>query len=270
MQIVRYTIELKKKDDEVDVRTMGDIHYGSPGCDEQMLIKNLQLIKRSPNMYVIGMGDYVENNTPFNDRGLKTFDLEQIIKSKAPLLSQQIKKIKELLEPIAPKTIGLHIGNHEDRTMTHDDFKCQITEPLGVNYLGDKAYIALDFTYRGKLIYQYKLLSAHSRFGGQQDGTVMMAAYRAYNEYEDFDAVLFGHTHFTFAVKKFRKFLDATVNPPELKQKKFYIVNTGTFLRGEMEDFDSYGDKKLGGGSREPGTATLTFQPYKGEMYAHT
>jgi predicted phosphodiesterase len=272
MEVIRYTIEIPDKsmlNGQFSILFMGDWHVGNPGCDDEKLKKALEKIKTDPFCYTILMGDLIENATPLTERSLKTFNLEAVLKSKSPLPSQQVRIVRALLEPIKHKIIGALIGNHEDRAWSHDDFRLNITEPLGINYLGDKAYIALDFVYRGKLVHQYKLVVGHSRFGGKYDGTVGMAAEKAFNEYEDFDCLAFGHTHFSFAHKKFRKFLRDVDGKLELMQRKYYLINTGTFLRSEVQGVDLYPDKTFGGGVREPGTVTLSFIPGKGELYAH-
>lgn len=261
---------MNRKDEEWYLRPMGDIHFGHPGHDLEMFQESIDLVKNSPNYLTIGMGDFVENNT-VTGRGAKTFDEEMPLakKGKALLPSQEIREFRELWKPIASKTIGMLIGNHEDRTINHDYFKLLFTEPLGVPYLGDRAYIILNFTYRGQLVNQYKLIALHSRFGGQYGGTVQMAAMRGYNAYEGFDALLYGHTHYTQAEKQYRKYLDTSAEPPQLVTRKYYLVNTGCFVKSEIEDYDNYPDKKFNGGIREPGTVTLRFHPIKGRFHAY-
>lgn len=269
MQIVVHNVKMHSLTEEWFLRPLGDIHYGHPGHDEEMFKESIELIAKSQNYLTLGIGDYVENNT-VTGRGAKTFDEEMPLaqKDKSILPSQQIREFIELWKPISSKTIGLHIGNHEDRTINHDLFRLLFTEPLGVKYLGDKAYIILNFTYKGQFVNQYKLITMHSRFGGQFSGTVQMAAMRGYNAYEGFDAILFGHTHYTAVEKQHRKFVDTTAETPQLGLRKYYIVNTGCFVRGEIEGYDNYSDRKFGGGVREPGTVTLRFQPQKGSFHA--
>ena len=261
---------MDRKDAEYFMLPLSDIHYGHPGHDIEMFKEKLDLIANSPNYLTIGMGDYVENNT-VTGRGAKTFDEEMPLaqKGNSILPSQQIREFREMWKPIASKTIGMLIGNHEDRTINHDLFKLLFTEPLGVRYLGDRAYIILNFTYRGQLVNQYKLIALHSRFGGQYGGTVQMAAMRGYNAYEGFDALLYGHTHYTQAEKQYRKFLDTTAEKPQLVTRKYYLVNTGCFVKSEIEDYDNYPDKKFNGGIREPGTVTLRFEPIRGRFHAY-
>lgn len=269
MEIVTHNVQMKRLDEVWKLRPLGDIHYGHPGHELEMFKESLDLIAKDPHYLTIGMGDYVENNT-VTGRGAKTFDEEMPLASKSILPSQQIREFRELWKPIVSKTIGMLIGNHEDRTINHDLFKLLFTEALGVRYLGDRAYIILNFMYRGKLVNQYKLIVTHSRFGGQYSGTVQMAAMRAYNAYENFDALLYGHTHYCAADKSFRKYLDTQGEKPQLVNRKYYLVNTGCFVKGEIEGYDNYADKKFNGGIREPATATLTFEPAKGRFHAHS
>lgn len=259
-------------DAEWKILFLGDIHLGNPGCDTEKVKRSVEKILNDPTLYWLGMGDYCENNNPDNQRSLATYDKEMagiMGQQGLSLLSQQVRAIRHVFGPISSKCIGLLIGNHEDRTMTHDDFKLLLTEPLKVNYLGDKSYIALEFRFRGRTIHTYKLIVGHSDYAGQYNGTVSMAAQRFMGSYEDFDIFAFGHTHYSFADKQHRKVLDVSKPKPELKHRKFYILNTGTFLRSEVEGFDPYTDKSFKGGIREVGTVTASFYPSKGEVYAH-
>lgn len=275
MQIIRYRINMEKKDDQYYLLPLGDIHWNNPGCDVEMFRRKRNLIRDNPYYITVLIGDNTENNNSENERSLATFDPEMLaLMGKKGLPSQQIREIREELKPIIHKAIGMHPGNHDDRTMNHDSFKLNYIEwfklaaGVDVNYLGDRAYIILEFYHKKKLVYEYKLITMHgTSFNGKTPSTVENAVYNAYNGYEDFDAIIFGHTHFTFANKHYRKYLDTTT--AELKTKKYYIVNTGTFLNGEMVDIDAYGDKKFSGAIREPGTATLTFNPYQAELFAH-
>lgn len=261
---------MHSKNEEWFLRPLGDIHYGHPGHNSQMFKESIELVRDNPNYLTIGIGDYVENNT-VTGRGAKTFDEEMPLaqKGNSILPSQEIREFRELWKPIVPKTVGMLIGNHEDRTINHDMFKLLFTEPLGVKYLGDKAYIILNFIYKGQLVNQYKLIAMHSRFGGQYAGTVQMAAMRGYNAYEGFDAVLYGHTHYSQIEKQHRKSIDTTTESPQLVLKKYYLVNTGCFVYSEIEGYDNYSDKKFGGGIREPSTVTLRFTPFKRGFHAY-
>lgn len=266
-----YDIKMPKIDQRYRLRPLGDIHLGNPCCDEARLKNSIKKIQNGEGddyiWFTIGMGDYVENNTADTPRGLKTFDKEQNAASKFPLESQQVREFRELWQPIANKTIGLLMGNHEDRTISHDMFKLLFTEPLGIKYLGDKAYILLRFSYKGKVVREWKVLAAHSRFGGKKHGTVLNAAENAYAGYEGFHIMLFGHTHFAIQDKYQRTSvkIDET-GKIYTDEEKVFIVNTGSFLKSEIEGFESYTEKPLSI-NRSPGTVTMEFRPADNHIY---
>lgn len=270
---------MKKFEDEYFLRPLNDIHFGNPCFDEEFFEKNISWIENNPYALTLGIGDNIENNNSFNERSLKTFDPEMLAKMGIKgLESDQLRTIrlywKRLVEQ--DKVIGMHPGNHEDRTQYHDRFKLDFIDWFkttcgkNVNYLGDKAFISLEFYHKKKPVAQYKILSLHGTFGGKTPYTVGNAAYNGYNAYEGFDLILFGHTHFTFANKHYRTYLDTSGEDPVPRKKKYYIVNTGTFLRDSIEGFDSYGDKYLSGAAREPGTATIRFTPHDNDLNAYT
>lgn len=259
---------MKSLNEKWHLLPLGDIHYGNPAHDNKAFRRALRRVKNHPNYLTIGMGDYVENNSAINERSLKTFDSEALAKEgKDGLLSEQIRKFHAMWEPVKDKTIGLLIGNHEDRTMNHDMFKLLFTDQLKLPYLGDLAFIQLSFVYRGKPVRDYIILATHSRFGGNMHGSVMNSAQRAVNAY-DVDLVLFGHTHYCALSKMKRIQLDTSGDSPQIREKKIIICNTGSFMASHVQGFDAYTDKKIGS-LRDVGTVTITFHPKTGDMFAH-
>ena len=57
----RVTIELNKLDDEIFLRPLGDVHIGNLGCDVEKFKRNVDYVRKTPNCYTIGMGDYIDN-----------------------------------------------------------------------------------------------------------------------------------------------------------------------------------------------------------------
>jgi hypothetical protein len=271
LEALTFIVKMNSLDESWQVVPLGDIHYGALGCDEEKFLSVVKRISEGKNFLTIGMGDYVENNgiTGRNGSMNKHFDLDAIAKSgKKGLISEQRRWIKQIWQPLIPKTIGMLIGNHEDRSMSHDEFKEMITEPLGVNYLGDSAYINLVFTYRGKFVNNYTILAQHSRFDTHTHGTSINKASSALQSW-DFDVHLFGHTHFALVDKLHRNYLDTIAETPRIAFRKAIIANTGAFLRANVEGVDSYTDKTIGNVNRDVGTITITFEPKTGEFYGH-
>lgn len=268
---------MPKIDETFCLVPLGDIHYGSPNHDREEFLKHVKQVVDTDNYFTMGMGDYIENNVvTARDQQSKAFSTEQAAASKTPLPTQELREFREIWKPLAvksktypqTKTVGLHIGNHEDRMATpHDMFKLSFTEPLGVEYLGDFAMTDLLFMYRGKPVYHYVIVSAHgSRIISQVQGTVITTATRKFAAY-DYDVALFGHTHYAQQAKTKIGFLDTEGEAPVYREKKRLLINTGSFVHGHVEGFDAYTDKAFGS-LRDIGTVTVKFDPYNKNVYA--
>ena len=46
---------------EIELICLGDLHIGDHNCDYQLLNKQIDYINSKPNIFVIGMGDYINN-----------------------------------------------------------------------------------------------------------------------------------------------------------------------------------------------------------------
>ena len=54
-------IKLDRKDDDIQIRPLGDIHIGNLGCDLEEFKKSVKWVASNHNHYTIGMGDYIDN-----------------------------------------------------------------------------------------------------------------------------------------------------------------------------------------------------------------
>ena len=52
--------ELETRRKKISVAFVGDIHYGAEPCLEDEFKKFIRLIHKNPNIYWIGIGDYME------------------------------------------------------------------------------------------------------------------------------------------------------------------------------------------------------------------
>jgi hypothetical protein len=57
----RITIQLRKKDDSFHLRPLGDIHLGNIGRDVDKLQKHIDFVRKRPDYYTVGMGDFIDN-----------------------------------------------------------------------------------------------------------------------------------------------------------------------------------------------------------------
>ena len=62
--------DLKKKDEIINVRPLGDIHIGNLGCDVTEFQKSLDWVAEKENHFTIGMGDYIDNVMAYAQGGV--------------------------------------------------------------------------------------------------------------------------------------------------------------------------------------------------------
>lgn len=261
----KVTVNLKKKDDIIHLRPLGDIHLGNLGCDVDKLKKSVQKVVDEPNYYTIGMGDYIDNVMAFANGGVDKRWNPETIDRETLTTEEQTDLFLKLWKPIAGKTWGLLAGNHEWKTINQRRFIKDFCEPLKVDYLGRLAYIYLSCNYRGETICNYLILALHGGYNGLQAGG---AVNRLTQIGADFDAdlVLMGHNHDSWVRTGVRTGYDLETNNPT--ERKIVYANTGTFLQGYRAGIDSYVEINPRSAKRT-GTITITFEPYKAGLYGH-
>lgn len=261
----RVTVDLAKKDDEIHLRPLGDIHLGNLGCNLDKFRANIAYIKKSPYHYTIGMGDYIDNVMAFaNGMVDKRWNPETVDRDTLTT-EEQTDKIVELWRPIASKTWGMLAGNHEWKTVNQRRFIKDFCNPLGIKYLGRLAYVYLTCRYNKKILRNYLILALHGGYSGMQAGGGVNRMKQIGADF-DADVVLMGHSHDTWTRTGTRIGYDPHTNNPI--QKKILYCNTGTFLEGYAKGVDSYVEINPREAKRI-GTVTITFNPQDGGLHAH-
>src|SRR3990167_1046435 len=166
----QFTINLKKKDDIIHLRPLGDIHLGNLGCDIEKFEKNVEHITSHEDHYTIGMGDYIDNISAWANGGIDKRWNPETVDRKMLTTEEQTDKFVNIWKPIANKTLGFLAGNHEWKTINQRRFIKDFCEPLNIKYLGRLAYVNLSFKHQGKIIRDYLLLVLHGGYIGLQAG----------------------------------------------------------------------------------------------------
>lgn len=265
MFCIRKTIELPKKDSIIHLRPLGDIHLGNLGCDIDKYVKNIEFLKKNDDYIVIGMGDYIDNVMAYANGSIDKRWNPETVDRKMLTTEEQTETFLESWKPIAHKTLGLHAGNHEWKTINQKRFITDFCKPLDLPYLGRLAYTSLTFEHKGKEIRNYLILSMHGGYSGIQAGGAVNRMKAITGDF-DADVVLMGHNHDTWVRPIVRTGYDRKHNVPV--EKKVLLGNTGTFLRGYEKGVDSYVEINPKEAKRV-GTITITFDPYKGDLFGH-
>lgn len=189
-----------KTDDVINLVPIFDLHIMNPTFDKELYSQVVSFIRRTPNTYWMGGGDYGEyinfKDKRFNPTNcypdLKVRDLADIVK-------KETEVFEDMSAPIlnSNKCLGLMTGNHDNK-MDKDGFGHivqNICNKHNLRYLGYSGFMRLLFqkfhssTFRKFEIYYHHGYSAPRTSGGRVNNL-----YKMVIEHES-DLTLTGHSH---------------------------------------------------------------------------
>ena len=193
---------------------IGDFHIGNKNYRGDLLKKTLK--KLTPDMEIIGMGDYCE----FINQASYKYE-SQIISP-----DNQFKEFKRLMKPFAERgqIITILKGNHEDRYFNKLDMLEMWCNQYGIAYNGRHRIIP----FGNKYIYAHHPQSSATTTAGRS------TVFRRMRDVQEADIYLTGHFHSLFQetshkYNRKRELLD------------IYFACTGSYL----EYKNSYAEQKL-------------------------
>lgn len=286
----RVIIDLKKNDDVVNLRPLGDIHIGNIGCDLEEFEKQLQYVEKHDNCYTVMMGDAIDNVQAYAQGMVdKRWNPETTTRNTLTT-EEQTDLFVDKWSRVADKSLGMIAGNHEWKTINQRRFIKDFCNPVkyvenseGIkeavldkktrkpltlyhnDYLGRLAYLMLSFRHKDKILRNYLGLVLHGGYAGAYPGGAVNRLKAISGDF-DCDFILMGHSHDTGVWSSVRTGYDLKTN--NLVEKKVILGMTGTFLRGYAKGVDSYVEINPRSAKRV-GTITLSFNPYSGGMYGH-
>lgn len=168
---------------------LGDWHLGSRQCDIEFIRRVVELIRRDPNGYWVGMGDLMENAIV----GSKSDVYLQAIPPK-----EQMDRIVELLAPIKAKGLFLIAGNHEARTMRQVGVLPEqyISIALGLPFKGYSCMATFSLM-RAHRPHNFTCYFHHNYGGGYSTGGKVNRADCLRRIAPTADAAFSGHFHIT-------------------------------------------------------------------------
>ncbi len=180
---------------EVRVYPIGDIHFGSIHCDEDAIEREIELIRKDKDGYIIGMGDYADSILKNDPR----FDIEGLPEwlKKGNIMESERERVVKLFKPVQKKVITLLTGNHEEELHIRfqDDITRNICKDLVVPYGGYSCFLALKFERSGSNDHHTVIIHAwHGAGAAQTEGARLMRLVRLVNDIQA-DIYLMGHLH---------------------------------------------------------------------------
>lgn len=288
-------INLEKHDDIFHLRPIGDVHVGSPNFNKNKFESTIEQIKKDPLMWTIGMGDYIDNILAYANGGIdKRWNYHAQRRSQMTTL-EQVSYFVKWWSKVANKSLGMHTGNHEWKTVDKQRFimdfcnpveskiiidhdtDTQTLEPMinpdtkkanvlyNEKYLGRMAFTHLGFNYNKKRIANYTIVSHHGGYSGMKKGGAVNRMTDIVNDF-DCDLLLMGHNHDAGVSRKTRLRLD--YSDFTVYRKKILLGNTGTFMDSYKLGHDGY-EEISPREAKDASTITITFEPYKGGIKGH-
>ena len=231
------------------VRVLSDIHLGVRACDEQALARAVREIRDDPDCYWIGLGDVADcvnkaDKKRFSARSLADWitvaDIDDIV-------GAQVRRVNEVLNPIAGKCLGFLMGNHEEaiaKFYERDAYGAIVRglvaagapDDIGLGYAGWIQVVADDGYGQQHVTTIY---AHHGYGGGALLGGKALRLARLMADNPDADIVLMGHVHSVLHTVQ-------TVNRisrGRLVQRNRHGVICGTFLKPSVDDHGpTYGE----------------------------
>jgi len=210
------------------LKPLYDFHKGAKAHDSRALKEFLS--DSDENTYFFGGGDWFDGIITTDKRYIKSSD----ITSGDDILDQPVDEMEEIIEPIAPRLIGIGMGNHEYTVLK----KCgtNLTKRL-VKRLKKKGYDTKFLGYSGLIKINFRekagrgrslLIHYHHGWGGgsRTEGGSLTKYAKDINYYSA-DIGLYGHDHkkLTYEIAR----LDVVGN--KIINKPIHIGLCGTFLK---------------------------------------
>jgi predicted phosphodiesterase len=214
-------IKLEKEDildDKLEIFALGDLHIGDHNCDYKLLNRQIEYIAKTPNCFVIGMGDYLNNALRLS----KT----DVYSAVAP--QKEFQMAVEILGKIPKhKWLAMATGNHEHRTYKEAgvDLNRFLAYELDIE---DRYHPTISVIHLKLQKTAYWIHIHHGFGGGSTKGGVANKMQKLGNVIPNTDIVLMGHTHQQIHFTESCYLVD---KKHECMQKHTqHIINTGNCL----------------------------------------
>jgi hypothetical protein len=221
----------------LELHTFADEHVGDDCCDLNRLKARIDYVANTPNAYCVMNGDILDYTSRSSIGDIETREFN---------IMGQLEKAVELFAPIAPKTLCITPGNHENRGYRKEGFDISkmIAMQLGLvdKYSPTSATLFIRFGTGSKTTHNrpqlYSIYMLHGSGGGRKEGAkaIRLADMAGI---VDADIYIHSHTHLPMVMKQ-AFFRTDLVHSTVTKAPKLF-VNTGANLEyggyGEAAEF---------------------------------
>lgn len=200
----------------------GDLHYGSANFNKKVFLENLEWAWENKNVYIIGMGDWLEAATRYSV-GAGVYEQTEP--------SNQLNEVVDLFKPFAKENriLGITNGNHEDRiyNATGIDATRVMATMLDVPYFKNGGFFKILVGNDGHKSQNYHIYATHGKSGATLPHTKIKRCLDLAT-FIDADVYLMGHVHDEQVHTQEFMCID-NQNKKILKRNKYFVL-TGHYL----------------------------------------
>lgn len=241
MVIHKYNIKAKQGA-TVRIWPLGDLHAGTIFSEEAELRKCIDIIRRDPNAYWIGTGDYAECIVPNDPRWEPSQSIIAPWVKPDNVAECERRMVLDILDPIRKKCIGLLYGNHENkiRKRCYYNFHENLCADLSAKNLGYTCFIHFVIEATNTTRYLVKGCFTHGAGGATTKASKLNKLIKFMTARQ---ADIYGYAHVHDILPARYKQL-ATTRNLKLYEKRFIGYTTGSWLRTYAESpIASYGEE---------------------------
>ena len=214
---------------QVTIIPIGDIQFGSPGCDIERLKAEIQR-GLDQNAWFIGMGDYHDFLSPSNRRFLANSGLydtaHDLIES---WYMEHLEELKEILRPTKGRWLGMLEGHHYFELSDGGTTDTELCRFLEAPFLGTCAVLRMQFKGTNSHVIDCWLWAHHGTGGGDDP---LRQLVRVAPGFPQVDVFLQGHnTSIDARPKDMVEFYGNNGNL-KMRDRRQLFVATGGFMRG--------------------------------------
>lgn len=188
--------------------------------------------------WFIGMGDYIDQESPSNRKALVSAGFYDSIRDALDLQAEQLEsELMDILKPTRGRWLGLleghHYHVHQDGTTTDT----RLAQYLDAPFLGTSAYVSLEFDpeedgKRSSVGHpRVNIWCHHGRAGGKLMSTPINQLEHVVKGFEA-DIYLVGHHHKASAARISRIYPSFGRRVGMLRNETKYLIACGAYLRG--------------------------------------
>ena len=213
---------------------IGDLQYdGTNRSAWEDLEKLIKETAKSPDVYYIGMGDYLDVASPSNRANYKAMvKYDSFNDALETQIEKHLEFVQKILEPTRGRWLGLLQGHHYWEFSTGGTSDERLATFLKAPFLGDCAMIQVEFQRTGKHRTPSFVLWCHHGEGGGDPMSKLIKLSTAFEA----DLFLVGHNHVIASkrIERIQAIFGELGAEPRLKFKNILLAATGSYLKGYM------------------------------------